>query len=73
MQIERLYGERYNSYNSHNLLHMTESVRQLGPLWAQSSFWYEDFNGDFKHLFYGTQSIVYVAKVLKLRQFFDIW
>uniref|UniRef100_A0A7M5V8Y5 Uncharacterized protein n=1 Tax=Clytia hemisphaerica TaxID=252671 RepID=A0A7M5V8Y5_9CNID len=57
MQIERLYGERYNSYNSHNLLHMTKSVRQLGPLWAQSSFWYEDYNGDFKHLFYGTQSV----------------
>eukprot|EP00111_Clytia_hemisphaerica_P016517 TCONS_00048979-protein len=57
MQIERLYGERYNTYNVHNLLHMGNSVKQLGPLWAQSTFWYEDYNGDYKHLFYGTQSV----------------
>lgn len=57
MKIERLYGERYNTYNVHNLLHMTYTVKQLGPLWAQSSFWYEDYNGDYKNLFYGTQSV----------------
>jgi len=59
IQTHRLYGQRYSTYNVHNLLHMVHSVKQLGPLWAQSSFWYEDFNGDFKHLFHGTQSVDY--------------
>ncbi|XP_066934755.1 uncharacterized protein [Clytia hemisphaerica] len=58
LQIERLYGgERYYTYNVHNLLHMTTAVENLGPLWCQSAFSYEDYNGDFKYLFHGTQSV----------------
>ena len=57
LQIERLYGERYYTYNVHNLLHLTNAVENLGPLWCQSAFWYEDYNSDFKYLFHGTQSV----------------
>lgn len=57
LKIGRLYGQRYQTYNLHNLLHLTRSVDLLGPLWAQSAFWYEDYNGDYKHLFHGTQHV----------------
>ena len=41
----------------HDLLHLAYIVRQLGPLWAQSAFWYKDYNGDYKNLFHGTQNV----------------
>ncbi|XP_066925533.1 uncharacterized protein [Clytia hemisphaerica] len=56
-RIPRLYGYRYQTYNMHNLLHMVFSVKQHGPLWAQSAFWYEDYNGDYKNLYHGTQNV----------------
>lgn len=43
--------------NVHNLLHVQRSVLQLGPLWANSSFEFEDANGDLKALFHGSQNI----------------
>lgn len=43
--------------NVHNLLHVHRSVSQLGPLWANSSFEFEDANGDLKALFHGSQNI----------------
>ena len=53
----RLYGERYYTYNMHNLVHLVDCVKDLGPLWTFSCFFYEDLNGDLRHLFHGTQSI----------------
>lgn len=44
-QIESLYGERELTYNTHQLLHLTLSVRRWGPLWATSAFPFENFNG----------------------------
>jgi len=32
-------------------------VEQLGPLWANSSFEFEDANGDLKSMFHGSQNI----------------
>ena len=29
----------------------------LGPLWTHSCFWFEDFSGELRSLFHGTQSI----------------
>lgn len=43
--------------NIHNLLHVTRSVEQLGPLWANSSFEFEDANGDLKSMFHGSQNV----------------
>ena len=57
VRLRSLYGSRYQTYNVHNLLHMSMSVYRLGPLWCQSAFWYEDYNGDYKNLFHGTQNI----------------
>ncbi|XP_064649597.1 uncharacterized protein LOC135501412 isoform X1 [Lineus longissimus] len=53
--IECLYGARHESSNMHALLHLSEKVQDLGPLWAHSCFFYEDLNGDLRH--HGTQNV----------------
>ena len=40
-QFEFLYGKRYMSANVHLLLHLPDMVRQLGPLWVYSCFYFE--------------------------------
>lgn len=57
IQIENLYGARYDTFNAHSLTHLTDKVLELGPLWAQSCFFYEDLNGDFRSLFHGTSQV----------------
>lgn len=57
LQIRSLYGERYQTFIAHNLLHLVSCVENLGPLWTLSCFYYEDYNGDLRHLFQGTQHI----------------
>lgn len=32
-------------------------MRDLGPLWSYSCFFYEDLNGDLRNLFHGTQMV----------------
>ncbi|XP_060564666.1 uncharacterized protein LOC132723884 [Ruditapes philippinarum] len=56
-QMDYLYGQRYETYNVHCLLHLTEKVEDLGPLWCQSCFFYEDLNGSLRSLFHGTTKI----------------
>lgn len=41
----------------HGLLHLPETVRNLGPLWAHSCFGYESANGDLLKLFHGSQGV----------------
>ena len=57
LRIEALYGSRYNTFNVHCLLHLHDCVKNLGPLWANSCFWYEDYNGQLRKLFHGTQKV----------------
>ena len=57
IRIEELYGSRYETYNVHCLLHLVDRVKDLGPLWTHSCFCFEDFNGELRHLFHGTQQI----------------
>ena len=52
-----LYGPRYMTSNVHMLLHLCDKVRDLGPLWSTSCFYFEDFNGQLRTLFHGTQKI----------------
>lgn len=52
-----LYGPRYQTSNVHLLLHAVDRVRDLGPLWANSCFYFEDYNGQLRSLFHGTQKI----------------
>ena len=56
-QFENLYGKRYMTANVHLLLHLTQCVRELGPLWAYSCFHFESQNGILKSLVYGTQHV----------------
>lgn len=43
--FERLYGKENVTLNLHMLRHVSESVKQLGPLWCQSAFGFESNNG----------------------------
>ena len=56
-QFEGLYGRRYMTANIHLLLHLTECVRELGPLWVYSCFHFESQNGILKSLVHGTQHV----------------
>ena len=58
-------AERHMSINIHNLLHINASVLNLGPLWANSTFEFEDANGELTALFHGTQNIdMQVIKII---------
>lgn len=57
LRIEALYGTRYQTFNAHCLLHLQDCVQNIGPLWACSCFWFEDYNGDLRKLFHGTQKV----------------
>ena len=57
VRMKELYAERYETFNVHCLLHLTERVFDLGPLWTHSCFCFEDFNGELRTLFHGTQGI----------------
>ena len=57
LRVESLYGKRYETFNVHCLLHLVPCVENLGPLWASSCFCYEDYNGDLRKLFHGTQNV----------------
>lgn len=45
-----LYELHYQAINIHNLLHLPQSVRELGPLWTPSCF-------HFLKMIHGTQNV----------------
>lgn len=47
-QFESLYGLKNMTFNVHLLTHIVDNVRNFGPLWCQSMFTFEDFNGFLK-------------------------
>lgn len=55
--FSNLYGDRYCTMNVHQLLHLTENVKDLGPLYTHSCFPFEDKNGFILKLIHGTQFI----------------
>ena len=57
VQLRSLYGEQYQTFDAHNILHLVFCIKNLGPLWSFSCFSYEDYNGDLQNLFHGTQHI----------------
>ena len=66
-----LYGDQHMSANLHQLLHLPDTVRHLGPLWVYSCFPFESLNGKLTSLFHGTQNPVIqianaVSTMLKL-------
>ena len=52
-----LYGERYMTINVLYLLHLTDDVRNRGPLWSHRCFPFESINGELRNLFHGTRFI----------------
>lgn len=48
--MKELYGEENVSFNCHQLIHLTESVLNWGPLWATSVFGFERNNGHLRAL-----------------------
>lgn len=56
-QFSVLYDDSFLTMNVHSLLHLCNKVEDLGPLWAQSAFFYEDLNKDLRNLFHGTQNV----------------
>lgn len=57
INVPVMYGERYMTSNVHLLPHLADKVEDLGPLWCSSCFYFEDFNGQLRRLFHGTQHI----------------
>lgn len=55
--FQHLYGKRYMSCNIHSLLHLPDTVKELGPLWAYSCFHFEGLNGILKGLVRGTHQV----------------
>lgn len=51
--MEVLYGKENVSFNCHQLIHLTESVLNWGPLWATSAFSFERNNGNLRCLLKG--------------------
>lgn len=49
-EVEELYGKSAMTFNVHQLLHLPQSVRQLGPLWSHSTFVFESGNGTLLNL-----------------------
>ena len=45
------------SSNVHGLLHLPQSVCDLGPLWSHSCFPFENANGEILKFFHGSQSL----------------
>ena len=52
-----MYGRRYETFNVHCFVHLLSRIENLGPLWASSCFCYEDYNGDHRKFFHGTQNV----------------
>ena len=52
--------KRYVTIKIHQLLHLVECVRHLGPLWAHSCFPFEDLNGRLKKMFHGTRILLII-------------
>ena len=52
-----LYGANNMGINVHSIVHLVDTVKDLGPLFVYSCFPFESLNGDLKTLFHGTQAI----------------
>lgn len=67
--FEHLYHLRFMGINVHQLLHLPDSVRCLGPLWVYSCYFLEDMNGKLCHLFHGTRHVgVQIASATTIMQ-----
>ncbi|XP_056019403.1 uncharacterized protein LOC125661273 isoform X1 [Ostrea edulis] len=76
--FECLYDKCFMTLNIHQLVHLADSVRILGPLYTHSCFSFEDKNGFLLKMIQGTQNIdsqivtgvSFVQKIPELKQKF---
>ena len=74
--FEILYEKCFMTLNVHQLVHLADSVRYLGPLYTHSCFSFEDKNGSILKMIQGTQyidnqiitGISFVQKLPELKQ-----
>lgn len=57
-KAQDLYGLEVMTYNVHQLLHLADSVRNWGPLWAHSAFATESKNGDVSNSINGAKGVI---------------
>lgn len=57
LMFSALYTKGKETINIHSLLHLTDDVRNLGPLWTHSCFPFESYNGNLLKLFHGSQNV----------------
>ncbi|XP_034049085.1 uncharacterized protein LOC117530302 isoform X1 [Thalassophryne amazonica] len=57
LMTERLYGIRHCTFNVHSLIHFAQSVINIGPLWATSTFVFEGYNRTLIRCFHSTQKV----------------
>jgi len=55
-EFNELYGVEYYKFNCHLMLHIPESVRRFGALWASSTFPFEHYNGVLSKMFQSSHS-----------------
>ena len=55
--VPELYGREHLSFNLHLLTHLVKSVEQWGPLWASSTFVFEDASGQLLRWFHGSNAV----------------
>ena len=75
-KLSSLYGEQFMTLNFHQLVHLADDVRDLGPLYTHSCFSFEDKNGFILKLIHGTQfiesqiltAVSFVQKIPELRE-----
>ena len=56
-QFQEIYGQRYIVANIHQLLHLCNNVKNLGPLWTHSCFPFEGKNRFILQLIHGSQKV----------------
>jgi hypothetical protein len=56
-QFGKLYGTFEQTFNLHMLLHYVNSVENIGPLWATSTFAFENANGILRTSIHGTNNV----------------
>ena len=56
--IVQLYPQEICTMNVHSLIHLVQTVKNFGPLWAYSSFGFESMNGHFKKHCHGSRNVL---------------
>ena len=56
--IPQLYPETLLTANFHMLIHLSDCVKDWGPLWGYSTFGFENLNGYLRQYAHGTGNIL---------------